>query len=141
MSKKIIGITVGTQLPKPNFKQTDPTKGDYIKNKPDFEGLKSRVGNVEDSITSVSELVGDVAVATQIADAVAAIQQVVVDPTLTIEGAAADAKAVGDLWRAVADDNDVAWLLNQLGLSQYLVQLLDDTGAVLTDENGAVLLL
>lgn len=34
MSKKIIGITVGTQLPKPNFKQSDPTKGDYIKNKP-----------------------------------------------------------------------------------------------------------
>jgi len=31
---KIIGVTVGTPLPKPNFKQTDPTKGDYIKNKP-----------------------------------------------------------------------------------------------------------
>lgn len=31
---KIIGVTVGTQLPKPNFKQTDPTKGDYIRNKP-----------------------------------------------------------------------------------------------------------
>lgn len=31
---KIIGVTVGTQLPKPNFNQTDPTKGDYIKNKP-----------------------------------------------------------------------------------------------------------
>lgn len=30
---KIIGVTVGTTLPKPNFKQTDPTKGDYIKNK------------------------------------------------------------------------------------------------------------
>lgn len=34
MSRKIIGVTVGTQLPKPNFKQTDPTKGDYIRNKP-----------------------------------------------------------------------------------------------------------
>lgn len=31
---KIIGITVGTTLPKPNFNQTDPTKGDYIRNKP-----------------------------------------------------------------------------------------------------------
>ena len=41
MSKKIIGITVGTQLPKPNFKQDDPTKGDYIRNKPDFDGLKN----------------------------------------------------------------------------------------------------
>ena len=32
---KIIGNTVGTTLPKPDFKQTDPTKGDYIKNKPE----------------------------------------------------------------------------------------------------------
>ena len=31
MSRKIIGVTVGTQLPKPNFDQTDPRKGDYIK--------------------------------------------------------------------------------------------------------------
>lgn len=34
MSKKIIGITVGSPLPKSDFNQTDPTKGDYIKNKP-----------------------------------------------------------------------------------------------------------
>ena len=60
MSRKIIGITVGTQLPKPNFKQTDPTKGDYIRNKPDFEGLKSRVD-------TISDLVGDTSVSTQIA--------------------------------------------------------------------------
>jgi hypothetical protein len=50
MSRKIIGVTVGTQLPKPNFKQDDPTKGDYIKNKPDFEGLKARVDNKADLI-------------------------------------------------------------------------------------------
>ena len=35
---KIIGNTVGTPLPKPDFKQTDPTKGDYIKNKPEITG-------------------------------------------------------------------------------------------------------
>lgn len=34
MSKKIIGVTVGSPLPKSDFKQTDPTKGDFIKNKP-----------------------------------------------------------------------------------------------------------
>lgn len=28
---KIVGYTVGTPLPKPNFDQTDPRKGDYIK--------------------------------------------------------------------------------------------------------------
>lgn len=43
MSRKIIGITVGTPLPKPNFNQDDPTKGDYIKNRPDFEGLQAEV--------------------------------------------------------------------------------------------------
>ena len=50
MSRKIIGVTVGTQLPKPNFKQTDPAKGDYIKNKPDFDGLKNRVDEVSDLV-------------------------------------------------------------------------------------------
>jgi hypothetical protein len=69
MSRKIIGVTVGSSLPKPNFKQTDPTKGDYIKNKPDFEGLKSQV-NV------VSGLVGDISVSEQIDNAVAQKSQV-----------------------------------------------------------------
>lgn len=57
MSRKIIGVTVGTQLPKPNFKQTDPTKGDYIRNKPDFDGLKSDLENIKNLVgdTSVSE--------------------------------------------------------------------------------------
>jgi hypothetical protein len=69
MSRKIIGVTVGTQLPKPNFKQTDPTKGDYIRNKPDFEGLKDRVD-------TVSDLVGDTAVSEQINTAVEQKSQV-----------------------------------------------------------------
>ena len=63
MNKKIIGVTVGSSLPKPNFKQTDPTKGDYIRNKPDFDGLKDRVD-------TVSGLVGDTAVAEQISEAI-----------------------------------------------------------------------
>ena len=62
---KIIGNPVGTTLPKPDWTQTDPSKGDYIKNKPDFDGLESRVD-------AVSELVGDTPVATQINTAVAA---------------------------------------------------------------------
>ena len=66
---KIIGVTVGTQLPKPNFKQNDPTKGDYIKNKPDFDGLKSKVD-------SVSDLVGNKSVDEQITNAVAQKSQV-----------------------------------------------------------------
>lgn len=59
MSRKIIGVTVGTQLPKPNFKQDDPTKGDYIKNRPDFDGLQTEV-------STISGLVGDKSVSEQI---------------------------------------------------------------------------
>lgn len=91
MSRKIIGITVGTQLPKPNFKQTDPTKGDYIRNKPDFDGLKSRVKDVEDALIAV-------------------------DSTLSIEGHAADAKAVGYAignLNALVGDESVATQITQ----------------------------
>ena len=56
MSRKIIGVTVGTTLPKPNFKQTDPTKGDYIKNKPDFDGLKDIVDDVVDTAAQKSQV-------------------------------------------------------------------------------------
>ena len=45
MSQKIYGITVGTPLPKPDWKQNDPKKGDYIKNKPES------LGQGEDGIT------------------------------------------------------------------------------------------
>ena len=98
MSRKIIGVTVGTSLPKPNFKQTDPTKGDYIKNKPDFDGLKSKVEQIEvrvdtmqesvyddtelrgivsenvAKIDTLNELVGNTKVETQISDAVATLE-------------------------------------------------------------------
>ena len=69
MSRKIIGVTVGTTLPKPNFKQTDPTKGDYIRNKPDFDGLKSQVNDMQ-------ALIGNDAVSEQINNAVAQKSQV-----------------------------------------------------------------
>lgn len=59
---KIIGVTVGTTTPKPNFDQTNPKKGDYIKNKPDFDGLKEQV-NV------VTDLVGNIPVSEQISTA------------------------------------------------------------------------
>lgn len=92
---KIIGVTVGTTLPKPNFKQTDPTKGDYIKNKPDFEGLRTDVNELQtqvdnlqknayddtavrnlistntDDINALEGLVGDTKVSTQISNAIA----------------------------------------------------------------------
>ena len=41
---KIVGYTVGTPLPKPNFDQTDPRKGDFIKGDRSFL-------NMDDSLT------------------------------------------------------------------------------------------
>lgn len=49
---KIIGNTVGTPLPKSNWAQTDPTKGDYIKNKP--EVIEPTVGELL-AIKSINE--------------------------------------------------------------------------------------
>ena len=60
---KIVGYTVCTSLPKPDFNQTDPKKGDYIKNKPDIDGLQT-------TIDSVSDLVGDKKVSEQIGTAI-----------------------------------------------------------------------
>lgn len=58
------------------------------------------------------------------------------DETLTQIGAAADAKAVGDLWRTYPDDDDLAWLFEQIGIT------VDSIGGVmLTDEAGVILLL
>lgn len=68
----------------------------------------------------------------------ASLGNITIDTTLTVSNAAADAKIVGDLWRLVADDSDVIWLLAELGLMQRIT---DETGAVITDENGAILLL
>lgn len=109
MSRKIIGITVGTQLPKPNFEQTDPTKGDYIKNKPDFDGLKSKVEQIEvrvdtmqenayddtelrgivsenvAKIDTLNELVGNTKVEAQISDAVDTLESEIDDKLGTMQ--------------------------------------------------------
>ncbi len=58
MSRKIIGVTVGSPLPKPNLMQTDPTKGDYVKGKEKFlEQVKIETDNtltIKDGVLSVN---------------------------------------------------------------------------------------
>ena len=44
---KIIGTTVGTTIPKPNFDQTDPRKGDYIKGDRSFLRAIKTINGVE----------------------------------------------------------------------------------------------
>lgn len=96
---RIIGNTVGTPLPKSNWKQTDPTKGDYIKNKPevidpsvgqllaiktiDEDGYISEFESVEVSMdeakeytdSKIVEFVGDTPVAEQMSEVIDAIPQ------------------------------------------------------------------
>ena len=91
---KIIGNPVGTTLPKSDWKQTDPSKGDYIKNKPEvtnpsvgqflsikeidedghitkLEATEVSVDNtLASEVTTLKGLVGDTSVAKQIEDAI-----------------------------------------------------------------------
>ncbi len=52
---KIIGVTVGTTLPKPNFKQSDPTKGDYIKNRPFYEIFENEIVVEEQTVQTMED--------------------------------------------------------------------------------------
>lgn len=58
---KVIGYTVGTTLPKPNLAQTDPTKGDYVKNIDALddryyteEEIDAKLGEINSSIESLN---------------------------------------------------------------------------------------
>lgn len=80
---KIIGVTVGTTTPKPNFEQTDPTKGDYIRgdiiSAIPTDMTLAKEGHVADSKAvgdKFAEMVGDEPVSTQIDKAVAEKTQV-----------------------------------------------------------------
>lgn len=70
---KIVGYTVGTPLPKPNFDQTDPKKGDYIKGDRSFL-------NIDDTLTQE----GSPADAKATGDAISSIQEEYVPNTRKI---------------------------------------------------------
>ena len=54
---KIIGATVGTTIPKPNFDQTDPKKGDYIKGNRPFLRVDDTLS--ESGISADAKAVGE----------------------------------------------------------------------------------
>ena len=83
---KIIGVTVGTTTPKPNFEQTDPTKGDYIKgdivNAIPTDTTLTQDGQVADAAAvgnKFSELVGGTPVAEQIEQALIPVRAQLAD--------------------------------------------------------------
>ena len=53
---KIIGNTTATPNPRPDWNQTDETKADYIKNKPEIvtrEYVDEQLGNVESALDNI----------------------------------------------------------------------------------------
>lgn len=117
MSKKIIGITVGTTLPKPNFKQTDPAKGDYIRNKPDFDGLKARVIDVEEALEGKQPL-GDYALKSELPSTDGFATESYVDETVAglVDSAPETLDTLNELAAALGDDpNFATTLATQIG--------------------------
>ena len=54
---KIIGNTTTTPMPVADWNQTDEKKADYIKNKPDFDGLETEVNDMAQEITEMDNRV------------------------------------------------------------------------------------
>ena len=52
---KIIGNTTATPVAIPDWEQTNPRMVDYIKNKPDFDGLKKKVDEVDNQLSVLSQ--------------------------------------------------------------------------------------
>ncbi len=67
---KIIGNTTATPMAIPDWEQTNPRMADYIKNKPDFDGLSEQVKNIDDKV-------GDVSVSEQIESAILNLENLV----------------------------------------------------------------
>ena len=56
---KIIGYTVGTTLPKSNLAQTDPKKGDYVKNKEALDDRYYTEPEIDEKMTVVNDAISE----------------------------------------------------------------------------------
>lgn len=120
MSRKVIGVTVGTTLPKPNFKQTDPTKGDYIKNRPDFDGLQTRVADVEGALEG-KQPTGDYALKSEIPSTEGLATETYVNNKVAglVDSAPETLDTLNELAAALGDDpNFATTLATQIGALQ-----------------------
>ena len=112
---KIIGNTVGTTTPKPNFKQTDPKRGDYIKNKPSLKAL------AEKDVADKGDLATDVQASLDKADAaVLSIEQALTEEQKLQARAnmgAASQTIVGELETALEGKADSATTLTGYGIT------------------------
>lgn len=144
---KIIGVTVGTTLPKPNFDQTDPRKGDFIKNKPDFDGLQVRVADVEEALEGKQPL-GDYALKSEIPSIEGLATETYVDNKVAdlVDSAPETLNTLNELAAALGDDpNFATTLATQIGeikaeLTINYDELAFDTTEIVFDSNESAVL-
>ena len=138
---KIIGNPVGTTLPKPDWNQTDPNKGDYIKNKPDVEALKTLVGDtsVADQInTAVANLLDN---STEAVDSIYELRDAMednADAITALEEIAGKKANASDLTSHTSNKNNPHEVgLSQLGVTATAAELniMDGVTATTTELN------
>ena len=138
---KIIGNPIGTTLPKPDWNQTDPNKGDYIKNKPDVEALKNLVGDtsVADQInTAVANLLDN---STEAVDSIYELRDAMednADAISALEEIAGKKANTSDLTSHTSNKNNPHGVtLTQLGVTATAAELniMDGVTATTTELN------
>ena len=79
---KIVGVTVGTPMPRANYEQTDPKKSDYIKGK---EKLDAKISKMQDDIAYLQYLsIGAIEI-TSITNNVGTVEMGTVVKSISIE--------------------------------------------------------
>ena len=133
--REIIGNTTATPNPRPDWLQTDETKADYIKNKPDFNDI---IKCTEQNLTDEQKY---------IARSNIGASDVVIDKTFSVSGAAADAKVTGDEIAKIRNSvflNGIDEYLNTAGtifndtlsINEKIYNIVDNSKAILKKISG-----
>lgn len=127
---KIVGVTVGTPMPRANYEQTDPKKSDYIKGK---EALDAILAGIKDDIADLQyEPIKILAMTNN----VGTVEMGMVVKSISIEWQTSKTPAAmtfdGVEYAPVEENTDYAWISNMENI------VADRTWTVTaTDERGA----
>lgn len=127
---KIVGVTVGTPMPRANYEQTDPKKSDYIKGKEALDailaGIKDDIADLQYEpikILSMTNNVGTVEMGTVVKSISIEWQTSKTPAAMTFDGVE---------YAPVEENTDYAWISNMENI------VADRTWTVTaTDERGA----
>lgn len=127
---KIVGVTVGTPMPRANFEQTDPKKSDYIKGK---DALDAILAGIKDDIADLQyEPIKILAMTNN----VGTVEMGTVVKSISIEWQTSKTPAAmtfdGEEYAPVEENTEYAWISNMENI------VTDRTWTVTaTDERGA----